>query len=130
MLLRVALAMRGGKTIRLFRLPCPLLTQGDYHPGWEFDGALGTFYDFGPIGFLGELAPFLTLKGTDRAPDSGLAANPPNTGYDRILIAPGIETRVGSVRLYADVAVPIYQNVNGNQIISPVLVSAIVSYSF
>jgi hypothetical protein len=30
--------------------------------------ALGTFYDFGPIGLLGELAPFLTLKGTDRAP--------------------------------------------------------------
>ena len=38
--------------------------------------ALGTFYDFGPIGLLGELAPFLTLKATDRAPDSGLAANP------------------------------------------------------
>jgi hypothetical protein len=80
MLLRVALPMRGGKIIRLFRLPCPLLTQDDYHPGWEFDGALGTFYDFGPIAFLGELAPFLTLKGTDRAPDSGLAANPPTRG--------------------------------------------------
>jgi hypothetical protein len=108
----------------------PLLTQGDYHPGWEFDGAVGTFYDFGPLGFLGELAPFLTLKGTYRAPDSGLAANPANTGYGRMLIAPGIETRIGSVRLYADIALPIYQNVNGNQIISPVLVSAIVSYSF
>jgi hypothetical protein len=108
----------------------PLLTQGDYHPGWEFDGAVGTFYDFGPLGFLGELAPFLTLKGTNRVPDSGLPANPANTGYGRMLIAPGIETRIGSVRLYADIAFPIYQNVNGDQIISPVLVSAIVSYSF
>jgi hypothetical protein len=93
-------------------------------------GVLLTFYNFGPLGFLGELAPFLTLKGTNRVPDSGSEANPANTGYDRILIAPGIETSIGSVRLYADIAFPIYQNVTGNQIIAPVLVSAIVSYSF
>lgn len=108
----------------------PLLTQDNYRPGWEFDGALSAFYDFGPLGFLDELAPFVVFKGTYRASDSGAEADPDNTGYGRMLMGPAIETRVGSVRLYTAVTFPIYLNVNGNQIIAPVQVSAILSYAF
>jgi len=128
-----ALAPLGGRPLGWYvqtHFDIPVFTQGDYRPGFEFDGALGTFYDFGTLGFLDELAPFLTLKGTARTSDGGGAADPDNTGYGRMLIGPGIETRVGSVRLYADVTFPIYQHVNGDQIVSPVLVSAILSYSF
>lgn len=108
----------------------PLLIQDNYRPGWEFDGAMSAFYDFGPLGFLDELAPFLVFKGTFRASDSGAEADPDNTGYGRMLIGPAIETRVGGFRLYAAVTFPLYVNVNGNQIIAPVQVSTILSYAF
>src|SRR5262249_50097329 len=35
----------------------PLWTQDHYTPGREFDGALGTYYNFGAFGPLKELAP-------------------------------------------------------------------------
>ena len=108
----------------------PVFTQDDYRPGWEFNSALGTFYDFGVFGFLDETAPFLTLKGSYRASDSGANSDPENTGYGRMLIAPGFEFRVGPVRVYADVEFPIFIDAKGNQIISPVGVSSVVSYSF
>lgn len=108
----------------------PLFTQDHYKPGREFDGALGAYYDIGSVGFLKELAPMLTLLGSDRVRDSMSAADPRNTGYDRLLIAPGAEIRIGIIRLYADVEVPFFQNMNGNQITAPVQLKTILSYDF
>jgi hypothetical protein len=87
-------------------------TRNDYRPGNEFDGALGLTYNFGKVGPLTKLAPVLSLLGSQRAHDSGLNADPPNSGYGRLLIAPGIDMRVNKIRIYGDVELPIYQNVN------------------
>jgi hypothetical protein len=108
----------------------PLFTQDHYKPGREFDGALGAYYNFGSVGPLKELAPMLTFLASDRVRDSLSAANPQNTGYTRLMIAPGAEIKLGIVRLYGDVEVPFFQNFNGNQITAPVLFKTILSYDF
>ena len=47
-----------------------------------------------------------------RARDAGANADRPNSGYERILIDPGVSVRIKKVRLDMDVAIPIYQNMN------------------
>ena len=108
----------------------PLFTQEHYKPGREFDGALGTYYDFGTVGPLKELAPMVTFVASDRVHDSQSAANTQNSGYTRLLIAPGAEIKLGVMRLYGDVEIPFFQNMNGNQITAPVLFKTILSYDF
>jgi hypothetical protein len=68
-----------------------LMTTGNYTPAKEFDGALGLFYDFGHVGPFKELAPMFTVYGSVRTHDLGIEANTPNSGYDRLLLAPGGE---------------------------------------
>ena len=72
----------------------------------------------------------LTLILSDRTRDSQSQADPRNTGYTRLLLAPGGEIRIKTARLYGDVEFPLFQNMNGNQIISPVQFKTIVSYDF
>jgi len=108
----------------------PVFTQDHYKPGREFDGALGSSYNFGEFGFLKETAPMLSLKLSDRVRDSQSQASPQNTGYTRLLLAPGGEIKVNTVRLYGDVEFPLFQNMNGNQITAPVMFKTIVSYDF
>ncbi|HXZ89400.1 MAG TPA: hypothetical protein VEF07_12565, partial [Candidatus Binataceae bacterium] len=66
----------------------------------------------------------------DRARDRGTNASPGDTGYDKVSIAPGIETIIENVRVYADIEVPIFQNMNGYQLTAPFATKLIVSYSF
>jgi hypothetical protein len=108
----------------------PLFTQAHYKPGREFDGALGAYYNIGSVGPLKELAPMLTFLASDRVRDSLSAASPQNTGYTRLLVAPGAEIKIGIVRLYGDVEVPFFQNMKGNQVTAPILFKTIVSYDF
>jgi hypothetical protein len=108
----------------------PVFTQNHYTPGRELDGALGAYYNFGKVGPLKELAPMLTFLASDRTRDQGGAANHPNSGYTRLLIAPGAEIKLGVLRLYGDVEIPFFQNFIGNQITAPVLFKTILSYDF
>ncbi len=111
---------------------------GNYKPGTEVDGAVGIVYNGGyHIAGFDKVAPLLQLLGSYRGRDSGTSADPDNTGYDRLLISPGIEfTKVldeasGTVmKIYGDVEVPLYQHVNGNQIVAPALFKLISSYNF
>ena len=108
----------------------PFMTTGNYTPGKEFDGALGLFYNFGHVGPLKELAPFFTVLGAVRTHDLGIEANTPNSGYDRLLVAPGGEIRLGILRLYSDVEFPAFQYMDGNQLTAPYTVKTILSYDF
>jgi hypothetical protein len=108
----------------------PFTYQDHYKPGREFDGSVGTYYDFGVVGPLKELAPMLSFLGSDRSRDRGINANPQSSGYDKIAISPGIETTIKNLRIYADIEVPIFQNVNGFQLTAPFATKLIVSYSF
>jgi hypothetical protein len=108
----------------------PFHTQGNYVPGKEFDAAMGSYYNFGRIGPLKELAPMLTLYGAFRSHDLGEAANTPNSGYERLLLAPGGEIKIGVIRFYADFEVPVFQHYNGQQLAAPYAIKTIVSYDF
>jgi hypothetical protein len=106
------------------------LTQDHYRPGDEFDAATGVYYDGWDMEKDGKISPLLQFIGAYRKHDIGLNADPSNTGYTRLLIAPGVEYDVNSVRLYGDVEFPIYQNVNGDQITAPVMFKFLVGYRF
>ncbi len=107
------------------------ITRDHYIPGKEFDAAVGGYYNIGAVGsFIRNLAPLLSLLLSDRAKDSGSASNAPDSGYTRLLLAAGIEIKIPVLRLYLDAEVPVYQNMNGNQLTAPVLLKSIVSYDF
>ena len=108
----------------------PFLQSDHYMPGKEFDQASGIIYNFGTTGPLNELAPLLTLYTSVRTHDQGANADPPNSGYTRMMLAPGTEIGWGPLRLYSDMEFPVFQWSNGHQLNAPFLVKTILSYSF
>ena len=85
-------------------------------------------YDGWSIGNA-QISPVVQAIVSYRGHDGGLAGDPGNTGYSRLLISPGVKADFGTWKLYADVEVPVAQNVEGNQLIAPVALKFIVSYS-
>jgi hypothetical protein len=113
-----------------FQYDYPFLQSDHYMPGKEFDQSSGIVYNFGTTGPLNELAPLLTLYTSVRTHDQGANADPPNSGYTRMMLAPGTEIGWGPFRLYGDVEFPVFQWMNGHQLTAPFLVKTILSYSF
>jgi hypothetical protein len=108
----------------------PLWEQDHYMPGREFDGAAGAYYNFGHVGRLNEVAPMLTFLVSDRTRDDGVNADHADSGYTRFIVAPGGEIGLGPIRAYADIEVPLFQNMNGYQLTTPWATKLILSYSF
>ena len=106
----------------------PLASQGGYTPGSEFDGAAGVYYSGFSAGGV-QITPMLQAIASSRIKDGGINADPPNTGYNRIMLSPGIEAAYGRWRLYGDVEFPVYQDMNGNQLAAHQLFKFIASYS-
>jgi hypothetical protein len=81
---------------------------GSYRPGNEFDAGGGLTYNLGALGGLTKVAPVLQLIGSVRSPDGGTGSSF-NSGYRRLMVAPGIDVRINKIKLYADVSIPVYQ---------------------
>ena len=111
------------------QLDLPTLTQGDYRPGFELDAAAGINYRGWTLG-RANIAPLAQVLFSERTKDYGTAANSPNSGYTRVLLSPGIEIHLHPIKIYADAEVPVFANVNGNQLVAPVMIKAGVSYMF
>ena len=111
------------------QLDVPLLIQAQYRPGLELDTAAGIDYRGLSLGSV-KIAPIAQVIFSERANDSGAAANADNTGYQRILLSPGIEFHIHPVKLYADAEFPVFQNFTGNQVAAPVLFKVSVSWMF
>lgn len=107
----------------------PVMHKSGYRPGAEADTAIGTYYNSWYVGKESKIAPVLQLIASHRERDGGANSNPGDSGYDRLLIAPGIEFDTGAVKLYADVEVPVYQDMRGNQLTAPALFKLIASYA-
>lgn len=103
-------------------------TQDSYRPGYELNGAAGISYTDWKMGKVG-IAPTLQLLVSNRGRDGG-AGDPGNTGYTRLFVSPGVAFQLEAWKLYADVEVPVYQHVNGNQLMAPEALKLIASYSF
>jgi hypothetical protein len=84
--------------------------------------------------------PSLQLLGSFRDSDSGANADPLNSGYNRLLIAPGVEFRFDNFKVYTDVEFPIYQHTNAasslnlegtsGQLVAPVQFKLQLGYDF
>jgi hypothetical protein len=105
-------------------------TRDGYRPGNELDAAGGVYYSGWEVGAKGTLAPVMQVLVSNRWRDSGVNSDSDNSGYQRILTGPGLEYDNGNFRLYADIEFPIYQNVNGNQLVPPRMYKLIASYKF
>jgi hypothetical protein len=109
----------------------PVATQDGYRPGDEFDGALGVSYAAWTSGDgRFRLSPVVQMIGSARVKDSGIEADPDNSGYGRLLISPGVQLDAGNWKIYGDVEFPVYQAVNGNQLVAPELFKVVVSRRF
>jgi len=105
-------------------------SRAGYRPGNELDAAGGVYYSGWGFGAKTSLVPVLQLLASDRLQDSGPQSNPGNSGYQRLLAAPGLELDNGKLRFYADIELPIYQDVIGDQLVAPRQYKLIVAYSF
>jgi hypothetical protein len=107
----------------------PLLTAGGYRPGAELDAVGGIYYaGWRPRGVL--VAPTAHVVGAQRWRDSGPRSNSNDSGYRRVFLSPGLEVMAGSVRIYGDVGFPVYQFVNGNQLVASEQFKLNVGYVF
>ena len=115
-------------------------TREGYRPGNETDAAAGLLYGGIPLGTSNTLTALLQVIGSDRLHDSGVNADPDNSGYRRVLLSPGLEAEVGKWRFYGDAEFRVYHYANAapsvltegtqGQLVAPVLLKFIVSYSF
>jgi hypothetical protein len=77
-----------------------------------------------------KVSPVAQLRMVYRRPDGGADGMPDETGYTRVLIAPGLEVARGEFRVYADVALPLYTNARGNQLFANAMWKLNVSHHF
>jgi hypothetical protein len=107
----------------------PVLHYAGYEPGTEIDAAAGAYYNNWRIGPV-KVAPLAQLIGSHRWSDSGWQADAEDTGFSRILIAPGVEFDAARVRVYTDIGFPIYQYTTGNQLVAAQFFKLNISYHF
>jgi len=112
------------------QLDWPVLTQEHYRPGLELDSAVGMYYTGWGVGRV-KISPVAQVIISERKSDGGGAsAHPVGSGFQRVLLSPGVEVDVHPLKFYADVEVPVFQNFTGNQIAAPVLIKATIAYEF
>jgi hypothetical protein len=116
-----------------------------YHPGLQVDGAVGILYNnwYNVFGF-GKITPLGQIIVSHRNHDMGTGADPFNSGFDRVMLSPGVEfTKVVDeqnnrvIKLYADVEFNVYYRANAannagteGQLVAPYLIKVVGSYNF
>lgn len=111
-------------------LDLPALIQDQYRPGLELDTAAGLYYKGFSLGRF-RITPIAQIIFSERTSDSGAqAASPVASGYQRLLLSPGMEFDFHPVRVYADAEFPVYQNFTGYQLAAPVLFKVSLSFMF
>lgn len=107
----------------------PVLIAAGYRPGAEVSAAAGVYDDaWRPADVA--VAPMLQAVATQRWRDSGRAALSQDTGYRRLVLWPGLELGAGDFRLDLGVGFPVWQFVNGNQLVAARFDRAVLSWAF
>jgi hypothetical protein len=111
-------------------LDVPLLISDAYRPGIELDTAAGIDYRGFALGGV-RISPLAQVIFSERTSDSGAnSASPVASGYQRIMLSPGIEFHIHPVKIYADAEFPVYQNFTGDQLAASVLFKLSLSVMF
>ena len=116
-----------------------------YFPGRQIDAAGGIVYNnlYHVLG-LDKITPLAQVIVSHRDADTGTGSDPYNSGFDRVMLSPGVEfTKVVDeannrvVKLYADIEVPVYYRANAaenagteGQLVAPYLIKVVASYNF
>jgi hypothetical protein len=108
----------------------PVLIQDQYRPGFEADGAAGIYYSgfsfhnvtMSPVGQV-----ILSYRSSDTGANS---SQPIASGYQRVLLSPGIEFDFHPFTIYGDVEFPVFQYFRGDQLAAPAMFKLIFSYHF
>jgi hypothetical protein len=116
-----------------------------YHPAMQVDGAAGIVYNnwYHVLGF-DKITPLGQIIVSHRDHDTGTGADPFNSGFDRVMLSPGIEfTKVLDeannrvLKTYFDIEVPVYYRANSannngteGQLVAPYLIKIVTSYNF
>jgi hypothetical protein len=116
-----------------------------YHPGMQVDGALGIVYNnwYNVLGF-DKISPLGQVILSHRDHDNGTAADQLNSGFDRVMLSPGVEfTKVLDeannrvLKFYGDIEFPVYYRANAannagtdGQLVAPYLIRLVASYNF
>jgi len=114
-----------------------VVTRDSYRPGNEVDGAAGVTYDL-QAGKT-TISPVIQVIGALRGHDSGENSDTLNSGYQRVLLAPGVRVQITrKLSVYGDVEFPIAQYVNAassaaiegtaGQLVAPVLFKLQLNY--
>ncbi len=105
------------------------LIAGGYRPGSETNAGAGFYYDRWKIGDM-KVSPVAQVIASHRWRDAGVLGNSRASGYERVLLSPGMELNAAGYRLYADIGFPVYQYVNGDQLAAATLFKLRVGYAF
>jgi hypothetical protein len=116
-----------------------------YYPGMQVDAAAGIVYNnlYHVLGF-DKITPLGQVIVSHRNHDTGTGADPYNSGFDRVMLSPGIEfTKVVDeannrvIKVYFDIEVPVYYRANAannagteGQLVAPYLIKLVSSYNF
>ena len=112
------------------QLDVPVLSQSAYRPGLELETAVAIDYTGFTLG-RARISPLAQMIFSGRTSDSGAnAAHPVASGYQRILLSPGIEVHLPPVKINADVEFPVFQNFTGNQLTAPLLFKMSLGWMF
>ena len=111
----------------------------------QVDGAIGIVYNnfYNVLGF-DKITPLGQVIVSHRDTDSGTGSDPLNSGFDRVMLSPGIEfTKVLDevnkyvLKFYIDVEVPVYYRATAannagteGQLVAPYLLKATSSFNF
>jgi hypothetical protein len=108
----------------------PLFIRDQYRPGLEVDASAGVNYQGFSLGNVA-IVPFgqvlLAGKTSDRGANS---AQPVASGYQRVLLSPGLEVMMHPFMIYADVEIPVWQNMRGDQLVASALFKLVIAFSF
>ncbi len=85
------------------------------------------------------ISPLAQVIVSERTSDSGSnasggsnddPADGVSSGYQRVMLSPGVEFHIHPVKIYADAEFPVLQHFTGNQMAAPMLFKLSVSYMF
>jgi hypothetical protein len=108
----------------------PLFIRDQYHPGLEVDASAGIDYQGFALGNV-TIVPFAQVLLAGKTSDRGAnSAQPIASGYQRVLLSPGLELLMHPFMVYADVEIPVWQNYRGDQLVASALFKLVIAFSF
>jgi hypothetical protein len=111
-------------------IDAPVDEVSGYRPGLEADAAVGAYFTGFHLGHV-HITPVAQVLLSERGHDCGpAAAHPLASGYQRLLLSPGLEVDLHPFSIYADIEVPAWQHFTGDQLTAPFLCKVILSYNF